>query len=84
VRASGKTPAGQHVPILLKEIMEILAPQPGERAVDCTLGYGGHASALLKAVQPGGRCSRSIKTPSRSCAPRRGCEPEAARSQRSS
>lgn len=54
VRASGKTPAGQHVPILLDEIMRILAPQPGERAVDCTLGYGGHASALLKAVQPGG------------------------------
>lgn len=54
VRASGKTPAGQHVPIMLAEIMEVLAPQPGERAVDCTLGYGGHATALLKAVQPGG------------------------------
>lgn len=54
VRASGKTPAGQHVPILLEEIMRILAVQPGERAVDCTLGYGGHSSALLKAVQPGG------------------------------
>lgn len=54
VRASGKTPAGQHVPILLNEIMQTLAVKPGERAVDCTLGYGGHASALLKAVQPGG------------------------------
>jgi 16S rRNA (cytosine1402-N4)-methyltransferase len=54
VRASGKTPAGQHVPIMLSEIMEVLAPQPGERAIDCTLGYGGHATALLKAVQPGG------------------------------
>ncbi len=54
VRASGKTPAGQHVPILLNEIMVVLAPQPGERAVDCTLGYGGHASTLLQAVQPGG------------------------------
>jgi 16S rRNA (cytosine1402-N4)-methyltransferase len=54
VRASGKTPAGQHVPILLPEILQVLAPQPGERAVDCTLGYGGHASALLKSVQPGG------------------------------
>ena len=54
VRASGKTPAGQHVPILLSKIVQILAPQPGERAVDCTLGYGGHAGALLKAVQPGG------------------------------
>lgn len=54
VRASGKTPAGQHVPILLPEILEVLSPQPGERAVDCTLGYGGHAAALLQAVQPGG------------------------------
>lgn len=55
VRAAGKTPAGQHVPIMLAEIMEVLSPKPGERVVDCTLGYGGHASALLKAVQPGGR-----------------------------
>jgi 16S rRNA (cytosine1402-N4)-methyltransferase len=54
VRASGKTPAGQHVPIMLPEIMEVLAPQPGERAVDCTLGYGGHATALLRSIQPNG------------------------------
>jgi 16S rRNA (cytosine1402-N4)-methyltransferase len=54
VRASGKTPAGQHVPIMVSEIMEMLAPQPSERAVDCTLGHGGHASHLLKAVQPDG------------------------------
>lgn len=54
VRASGKTPAGQHVPILLHEILEVLSPKPGDRVVDCTLGYGGHATALLKAVQPGG------------------------------
>jgi 16S rRNA (cytosine1402-N4)-methyltransferase len=54
VRASGKTPAGQHVPIMVQEILEVLAPAAGERVVDCTLGYGGHATALLKAVQPGG------------------------------
>lgn len=54
VLASGKTPAGQHVPIMVTEILEVLAPQPGERAVDCTLGYGGHAAELLKAIQPGG------------------------------
>ena len=54
VRAGGKTPAGQHVPIMVAEIMGVLAPKPGERALDCTLGYGGHASALLKAVQQGG------------------------------
>lgn len=54
VRASGKTPAGQHVPIMVQEILEVLAIQSGERAVDCTLGHGGHATHLLKAVQPGG------------------------------
>ncbi len=54
VRASGKTPAGQHVPILLPEIMHVLAVQPGERVVDATLGFGGHAAELLRAVQPGG------------------------------
>jgi 16S rRNA (cytosine1402-N4)-methyltransferase len=52
---SGKTPAGMHRPIMVREILEILAPQPGETAVDCTLGYGGHARELLAAVQPGGR-----------------------------
>jgi len=54
VLAGGKTPAGQHVPIMVGEIMQALSIQPGERAVDCTLGYGGHAEELLKAVQPDG------------------------------
>lgn len=54
VIASGKTPAGQHIPIMLPEILEVLNPRPGERAVDCTLGHGGHSQALLKAIQPGG------------------------------
>jgi 16S rRNA (cytosine1402-N4)-methyltransferase len=54
VIASGKTPAGMHVPIMLREIVEVLALQPGECVVDCTLGYGGHATGLVKAVQPGG------------------------------
>ena len=54
VRASGKTPAGQHVPIMVREIMQVLLPRPGERALDCTLGYGGHAGELLKAIQPDG------------------------------
>ena len=55
VKASGKTPAGQHIPIMVREILEVLAPQPGERAVDATLGYGGHAEAILKALVPGGK-----------------------------
>lgn len=52
---SGKTPAGTHRPIMVREILEVLTPRPGETAVDCTLGHGGHAQELLKAVQPGGR-----------------------------
>jgi 16S rRNA (cytosine1402-N4)-methyltransferase len=55
VIASGKTPAGMHRPVMVDEIMEVLAPQAGELAVDCTLGYGGHAVALLSALQPVGR-----------------------------
>jgi len=55
VLASGKTPAGTHRPIMVAEILEILTPQPGELAIDCTLGYGGHARDILTRVQPGGR-----------------------------
>jgi len=55
VLASGKTPAGMHRPIMVAEILQILAPQLGELAVDCTLGYGGHAREILARLQPGGR-----------------------------
>ncbi|MDO8833964.1 MAG: 16S rRNA (cytosine(1402)-N(4))-methyltransferase RsmH, partial [Vicinamibacterales bacterium] len=54
VLASGKTPAGAHVPVLVAEVFDILAPRPGERVVDCTLGYGGHARELLRRILPGG------------------------------
>ena len=55
ILASGKTPAGMHRPIMLREILEILAPKPGDFVVDGTLGYGGHAQEILAAIQPGGR-----------------------------
>src|SRR5882672_5687752 len=55
VLASGKTPAGTHRPIMVAEVLEVLKPQPGELAVDCTLGYGGHAQELLARLGPGGR-----------------------------
>lgn len=55
VLASGKTPAGMHVPIMVDEVLECLRPAPGEIAVDCTLGGGGHARAVLERLRPGGR-----------------------------
>jgi 16S rRNA (cytosine1402-N4)-methyltransferase len=55
VLASGKTPAGMHRPIMVAEVLEVLQPRPGEIAVDCTLGYGGHAREILQRVLPGGR-----------------------------
>ncbi len=55
VLASGKTPAGMHRPIMVREIIEILAPRPGEMAVDATLGYGGHTQEILPCLAPGGR-----------------------------
>ena len=52
---SGKTPAGMHRAIMVDEVLQALAPRPGEFAVDCTLGFGGHARAILERLQPGGR-----------------------------
>ncbi|MCC6574723.1 MAG: 16S rRNA (cytosine(1402)-N(4))-methyltransferase RsmH [Planctomycetes bacterium] len=55
VRAQGRTPAGTHVSIMLSQVMEALSPQPGQIALDCTLGYGGHASMIAAQLSPGGR-----------------------------
>src|SRR3954465_2655391 len=52
---SGKTPAGSHRAIMVDEVLEALAPLPGQIAVDCTLGFGGHTRAILERIQPGGR-----------------------------
>ena len=55
VIASGKTPAGSHIPILMDECLEALKLQPGMTGVDVTLGYGGHAVRILDQISPAGK-----------------------------
>jgi len=55
VVAAGKTPAGTHRPIMVEEILQVLAPKPGDIAVDGTLGYGGHTQEILAKILPGGK-----------------------------
>jgi len=45
----------RHIPVLLEETIEFLKCAPGKVYVDCTLGEGGHAAQILRAIQPGGR-----------------------------
>jgi len=44
-----------HTPVLLREAVQALAVEPGGRYVDCTVGAGGHAAAILENSSPGGQ-----------------------------
>jgi len=37
----------QHIPVLLNEVLKYLAPQPGDKYLDLTAGYGGHATEVI-------------------------------------
>jgi 16S rRNA (cytosine1402-N4)-methyltransferase len=43
-----------HVPVLAGELIEALDPQPGQVAVDCTLGAAGHARLVADRIGPAG------------------------------
>ncbi|EGB11537.1 rRNA (cytosine-N4-)-methyltransferase [Aureococcus anophagefferens] len=55
VLVKGGTPAGTHVPIMVAECLEHLRVGDAAVAVDCTLGYGGHSTALVAALPRGAR-----------------------------
>ncbi len=44
----------KHKPVLLKEVVELLDIKSGDNIVDCTVGDGGHAQAMLQASAPNG------------------------------
>ena len=46
--------ATEHKPVLAKELVELLAPEPGQTAIDCTFGGGGHARLVAEAIGPSG------------------------------
>lgn len=50
----GGTPAGMHISICVREILEFLQIQPGQTGLDATLGYGGHTKKMLECLQGDG------------------------------
>jgi 16S rRNA (cytosine1402-N4)-methyltransferase len=47
--------AVRHIPVMAEEVLEALAPRPGTRHIDATLGGGGHAERILESSHPDGR-----------------------------
>jgi len=44
-----------HIPVLKKEVIKHLDPKPNQNFVDCTVGTGGHALAILALTEPNGK-----------------------------
>ena len=51
VISKGSTPAGMHISIMVREILDFLQIQPGQKGLDATLGYGGHTRKMLEQLQ---------------------------------
>jgi 16S rRNA (cytosine1402-N4)-methyltransferase len=69
----------EHIPVLAAELVELLDPQPGDLAIDCTFGGGGHARAIAERIGPTGTLIAIDRDPAASerfaaIAPALGCE----------
>ena len=49
-----RNPECEHIPVMLKEVLEFLQCGPGGIYVDVTVGLGGHARAILQQITPKG------------------------------
>lgn len=54
VISKGSTPAGMHISIMVKEIIDFLQIKPGQKGIDATLGYGGHSRKMLECLKGDG------------------------------
>ena len=62
----GNTPAGMHISIMVKEILDFLQIKPGQTGFDATLGYGGHTKAMLEQLQGQGHIHATDVDPAES------------------
>lgn len=47
-------PEPAHIPVLIREVLEVLSPEPGQTYIDATAGLGGHALEIGRILGPGG------------------------------
>ena len=70
----GNTPAGMHISIMVKEILEFLDIRPGQTGFDATLGYGGHTKAMLEKLNGSGHMYATDVDPEESAKTRKRLE----------
>src|SRR5436190_3813689 len=54
----------EHVPVMAAELLDVLDPHPGETAIDCTFGGGGHSEAIAERLGSGGTLIAIDRDPS--------------------
>jgi 16S rRNA (cytosine1402-N4)-methyltransferase len=57
----------EHVPVLATELLDVLDPHPGETAIDCTFGGGGHSQAVAERLGAGGTLIAIDRDPAAEC-----------------